>query len=148
MDMEGRGGRKGGALTPPGWGVPGLLNEYRGGQGQAVWLDGENRDAEKGFMGNGPRVSWQGWGWELVHQSQVSGWETPVRGGEAGEEWRAEVPGRVANPRMQGGEGRTGFCRLGPGCRPASHPRREFIMARIASGEGVGSCLGSLSISV
>lgn len=82
MDMEGGGqrGRKRRGSDPQGWGVPGLLKECRGGQGQAIWLDGENRDAKKGFMGNGPRVSWQRWGQGLVHQSQVSGWGTPVRG--------------------------------------------------------------------
>nr|KAF6374204.1 hypothetical protein mPipKuh1_009440 [Pipistrellus kuhlii] len=97
-----RGERKGGALPPQGWGVPGLLSECRGGQGQAAWLDGENRDAEEGLMGNGPMVSGQGWGQALVHQSQVSCW-----GGELREGQRAEIAGRVVNPRMQGGEGRT-----------------------------------------
>lgn len=55
-------GKKGRSSNPQVWGVLGLLSECRGGQGQAVWLDGENLNAEKGFMGNGPKVSGQGWG--------------------------------------------------------------------------------------
>lgn len=75
------------------------INECKGGQGRAFWLDGENGDPEKGFMGNGLGLHGRGGArglQGLVHQSQVSGWETPGWG------QRAEIPGRVVNPRIAG----------------------------------------------
>lgn len=119
------------------------MNECKGEQGQAIWPDGENRDPEKGFMGNG--LGFHGRGGArglqgLVHQSQVSGWETPRRG------QGAEIPWRVVNPRMAGRR-REGMILL-PGLRlPSGLSPREFFMARIASGEGACSWLGSLSNS-
>lgn len=119
------------------------MNECKGGQGQAVWPDGENRDPEKGFMGNG--LGFHGRGGArglqgLVHQSQVTGWETPRQG------QGAEIPWRMVNPRMAGRR-RKGMILL-PGLRlPSGLFPRGFFMARIASGEGACSWLGSLSNS-
>lgn len=90
-----------------------------------------------GLHGRGGPRSLQG----PVHRSQVSGWETLGGGGQ-----RAEIPGRVVNPRRAGRRGEGMILLLGLS-RPPGLPPREFFTARIASGEGAWGWLGSLSTS-
>lgn len=59
---------------------------------------------------------------------------------------RGEIPGRVVNPRTAGRRREGMILLLGPS-RPSGLPPREFFMARIASGEGAWSWVGSLSNS-
>lgn len=98
-------------------------------------------------MGNGPGFHDRGGprGLQgLAHQGQVPGLETPRR--EMGVQ-RAWILGRMVNRRMSGRK-------MGGPHSPAWSQaaiglpsRGGFIMARIASGEGAGSRLGSLSSS-
>lgn len=77
----------------------------------------EGRARLLGLMGRTEtprRDSWET-GLRFQDRGGARGWYTKARfqagkhlgrGGELGEGQRAEIPGRVVNPRMQGGEGR------------------------------------------
>lgn len=86
MGMVGGGqrGKTGGALTPQIWGVPGLLDECRRGQGQAVGLMGRTETLRRDS-------------WEIVlgfHAGVGLGPDTPKSGFRLGNTWEGWGGGR------------------------------------------------------
>lgn len=144
----GRGGRKGGAGTHRNEVFLGSSVTAEEGRARLLGLMGRTdtlrRDSWETGLGFPARRGWgQGPAIPKVGFRLGNTWAGVGGGGEGCRELRFQAGGEPQDGRE--GKGGSDSATWSQTAIQPSH--REFIMARIASGDGAGSCLGSLSIS-